>query len=281
MTEIVRGEDGERPAEEPGQGVISAFGRQLKLLRLRAGITREELGRQVGYSTHSIASYETGRRVPPPRFIDQVDEILDAGGVLVAMKDEVARAQYPPFFRGMARLESEAVELLAYDTHVVKGLLQTEQYMRAVLSMRRPLLDHETIEQRVAARLTRQEIFDRWPAPLLCFVLEEAALRRCLGGRSVLRGQLEHLLTLGSRRNVEIQVMPTEQEDNAGVDGAFTVITNRDGAKFVYLEAQGHSRLLVDPEQTQLAAARYGIIRSQALTPRESQRFIETLLGEL
>lgn len=58
MTETVRSEDGERPAEEPGQGVIAAFGRQLKLLRVRAGISREELGAQVGYSAHSIASFE-------------------------------------------------------------------------------------------------------------------------------------------------------------------------------------------------------------------------------
>lgn len=278
---VVGGEDGERPAEEPGQGVIRAFGRQLKLLRTRAGISRDELGRHVGYSVSSIESFELGRRIPPPRFIDQSDEFVDAGGVLTAMKDEVARAQYPPFFRNAARLEREAAELSSYDTHVIKGLLQTEEYMRAVLSMRRPLLDEETIEQRVAARLARQEIFDRWPAPLLSFVLEEAALRRPFGGRGILRMQLEHLLVIGTKRNVEIQVMPTEQEDNAGVDGPFTVITKKDGAQFVYMEVQGRSNLLVDREETQRAAARYGIIRSQALNPQKSLHFVETLLGEL
>lgn len=187
MTENVPTEDGERPAEEPGRGVMAAFGRQLKLLRVRAGVSREELGEQVGYSAHSIASFEQGRRTPPSRFIEQVDVILDAGGLLVAMKDEVLRAQHPPFFRGMARLESEAGELLAYDTPVVNGLLQTEDYMRALLGMRRPLLDEGTIEQRVAARLARQGIFDRWPAPLLGFVIEEPVLRRRLGGRGLMR----------------------------------------------------------------------------------------------
>jgi transcriptional regulator with XRE-family HTH domain len=278
---VVGGEDGERPAEDPGQGVMRAFGRQLKLLRMRAGLSRSELGGQVGYSVSSIESFELGRRIPPPRSIDQFDEVVDAGGVLTAMKDEVARAQYPPFFRHAAGLEREAVELLSYDTHVVKGLLQTEEYMRAVLGMRRPLLDQEVIEERVAARLARQEIFDRWPAPLLSFVVEEAALRRPFGGRSVLRRQLEHLLITGAKRNVEIQVMPTEQEDNAGVDGPFTVITKKGGAQFVYMEVQGRSNLLIDREETQRAAARYGIIRSQALSPQKSLRFIETLLGEL
>ncbi len=63
---VVGGEDGERPAEDPGQGVIRAFGRQLKLLRTRAGISRDDLGRQVGYSVSSIESFELGRRIPPP-----------------------------------------------------------------------------------------------------------------------------------------------------------------------------------------------------------------------
>lgn len=274
-------ETGERPEGEPGSGVMMAFGRQLKLLRLRAGLDRAEFGKLVGYAAPSIASFEQGRRIPQPAFIDKADAVLDAGGLLMALKEELARAQYPPFFRDMARLEAEAVELCAYDTHMVKGLLQTEAYMRAVLAMRRPLLDEATIELRVAARLARQEIFSRWPAPLLSFVVEESVLRRPLGGEGVLRGQLEQLLLFGRNRNVEIQVMPLDREDNAGVDGPFTVITRKGGEQFVYMEVQGRSNLLTDRDETRLAAARYGIIRSQALTPRETLRFIEKLLGDL
>jgi hypothetical protein len=196
-------------------------------------------------------------------------------------KEEVEKAQYPAFFQGMAAMEKAAIELLSYDALVVKGLLQTEEYMRALLAMRRPPLDQETIEQRVAARLARQDIFDRRPAPLLSFVMDESVLRHRYGGKDVLRGQLEHLLLIGQKRNVEIQVMPTECEDNAGVNGPFTVVTRKDGKKFVYAEAEGTSTLQTDPERAALAAARYGIIRSQALSPRESLEFIERLLGEL
>ncbi|MDX6362668.1 MAG: hypothetical protein QOC85_1678, partial [Streptomyces sp.] len=156
---------------ESGTGILHVFGRQLKLCRERAGLDRTELGARTGYSASTIASFEQGRRIPPPKFIDGADEVLDAGGVLRVGKEEVARAQYPAFFRDAARLEAEAVELCAYDTHVVKGLLQTEEYTRALLGMRRPILDEGTIEQRVVARLARQEIFSRWPAPLLSFVM--------------------------------------------------------------------------------------------------------------
>ncbi|MFJ9600795.1 helix-turn-helix domain-containing protein [Streptomyces althioticus] len=272
---------GRRPEDEAGRGIVVAFGQTLKTLRVREGLEREEFGRRLGYSASTIASFEQGRRIPTPRTIERADEVLGAGGLLCLWKEQVERAQYPVFFQGMAALEKEAVELVAYDTLVVKGLLQTEEYMRALLAMRRPPLDEETIEQRVTARLARRDIFERRPAPLLSFVLDEAILRRPYGGKSVLRGQLEHLLLIGQRRNVEIQVMPVDREDNAGVNGPFTVVTRKDGKKFVYAEAQGIGSLQTDPEQGVLAAARYGIIRSQALSPRESLELIEGVLGSL
>ncbi|MEU7700600.1 helix-turn-helix transcriptional regulator [Streptomyces sp. NPDC039028] len=268
-------------ADRSGQGVVAAFGQSLKTLRVRAKMEREELGKRLGYSASTIASFEQGRRIPPPRAIDRSDEVLDAGGLLSVWKEQLEKAQYPAFFQGMAQLEKQAVELLAYDTLAVKGLLQTEGYMRAVLSNRRPPLDAETIEQRVTARLARQAIFERRPAPFLSFVMCESVLRRNVGGKEVLRGQLEQLLLIGGRRNVEIQVMPLDCEDNAGLEGPFTVVTREDGKRFVYAEAQSTSALETDPKQTVLAAARYGIIRSQALSPRESLELIEKLLGEL
>ncbi|WP_434098974.1 helix-turn-helix domain-containing protein [Streptomyces xantholiticus] len=275
------GEGEQASADKSGQGVVAAFGQSMKTLRVRAGLEREEFGRRIGYSASTVASFEQGRRIPSPRTIEQADEVLGAGGLLTVWKEQVERAQYPVFFQGMAKLEKEAIELLAYDALVVKGLLQTEEYMRALLAMRRPPLDPETIEQRVTARLARQDIFDRRPAPLLSFVMDEAVLRHRYGGKNVMRGQLEQLLLIGQKPNVEIQVMPTDCEDNAGLNGPFTVVTRKDGKKFVYAEAQGAGTLQTDPEQTVLAAARYGIIRSQALSPRESLQFIERLLGEL
>ncbi|GGT54090.1 transcriptional regulator [Streptomyces coeruleorubidus] len=275
--------DGETEASaspEPGSGILRVFGRQLKRFRLRAGLERAEFGSRTGYSASTIAAFEQGRRVPPPRFIDVADEVLDAGGVLKEMKEEVARAQYPAFFRDAARLEAEAVELHAYDTHVVKGLLQTEEYTRALLRMRRPLLTEEIIEQRVAARLARQEVFARVDRPLFSFVMEESVLLRGLGGPDVKRGQLEQILLIGQQRNVEVQIMPLDREDNAGVDGGFTLYMRKGGEQVGYLETQGRSTLVTDREEVRVLSARYGIIRAQALAPRESLSYIEKLLGE-
>ncbi|ADI06365.1 hypothetical protein SBI_03244 [Streptomyces bingchenggensis BCW-1] len=210
---------GRRPEDKAGRGVVTAFGQTMKMLRVRKGMEREEFGKRLGYSASTIAAFEQGRRIPSPRTIDRADEVLDADGLLCLWKDEVERAQYPVFFQGMATLEKECIELVSYDTLVVKGLLQTEEYMRALLAMRRPVLDQDTIEQRVAARLARQDIFERWPAPLLSFVMDESVLRRWYGGKGVLRGQLEHLHLIGQKRNVEIQVMRLDCEESAGLDG--------------------------------------------------------------
>ncbi|MFD8206255.1 helix-turn-helix domain-containing protein [Streptomyces sp. NPDC059695] len=267
-------------AEQGATGILRVFGRQLKRFRVRAGVERTELGARLGYSASTIAAYEQGRRVPPPRFIDQVDEVLDAGEVLKEMKEEVARAQYPAFFRDAAKLEAEAVELHVYDTHVVNGLLQTEEYARAVFGMWRPLVDESIIAERIVARLARQEIFARRPHPHVSFVIEEAALHKRLGGQDSWCGQLEHILLIGQSRNIEIQVMPLDRGEHAGLAGPFTLMEMRDGRRIAYVEVQSDSRLYTERSKVRELEATYGSLRAQALTPWDSQALIEKLLGD-
>ncbi|MFD4139939.1 helix-turn-helix domain-containing protein [Streptomyces sp. NPDC058572] len=273
-------DDEQEQAEQgPGSGILHVFGRQLKRFRECTEYDRAALGAATGYSASTIASYEQGRRVPPPRFIEQADELLGARGVLVELKEEVARAQYPAFFRDAARFETEAVELHVYANQAVPGLLQTEEYARAVFTMRRPLLSDETIEERVNARLARHEIFARKPLPTISFVIEESVVARPLGGDGVMRGQLEQLLLSGERRNVEIQLMPNRREEHAGLAGPFTLIETRDARRIAYVEAYKHSRLYTDRGTVRELEEQYGLLRAQALTPRESLAFIEKLLG--
>lgn len=266
---------------DPSGGFLRCFGRQMKLFRELAGLTQAQLGKLVGYGEAQIAAVEQGRRIPKPELIDAIDQQTGARGVLKAMKKEVAKARYPTFFRQYAELEAEAVELHAYSNHVVKGLVQTEEYARAVFRMWRPLLDEETVEQRVAARMERQKFFARRPAPLFSYVIDEHVLRRPLGGTQVLRGQLEQLLIYGHQRNVEMQVMPTSREEHAGLAGPLTLIRTSDERRMAYVEVQGLSALHTEPKKVSPLESMYGVLRAQALTPRESLIFIEKLLGEL
>jgi len=267
-------------SEEQVNGVLHIFGRQLKRLRTAAGIGRAELGARTGYAESTIAAFEQGRRIPSGEFIACADEVLGAHGVLLELVEGVERAQYPPFFQDAAKLEKEAVEWHVYDSRVVNGLLQTEDYARAVFTMYRPVLDEETIEQRVASRLARQQFFSRKPLPTTSFVIEESVLRRRLGGRMVTRGQLEQILLIGQRRHVGMQVMPTDREEHAALTGPFTLIETKEGRRIAYVEAYKHSRLFSDRRTVRELEEQYSLLRAQALSPSESLAFVEKLLGE-
>ncbi|MGW0330314.1 helix-turn-helix domain-containing protein [Streptomyces sp. NPDC003011] len=266
--------------DEEAAAVLRTVGRQIKMWREAAGMRQPELGDAIGYGGEMVSSVERGRRIPKPDFLDKADDVLGAGGKLSAMKEDVERARYPKKVRDLAKLEEEAVELGAYDSHHIHGLLQTPEYARELYTMRRPSYTEEEIDRHVAARVARKGVFERVPRPLLTFVQEEVTLRRPLGGRRVLRHQLEHLLEMSRLRHVEIQVMPTDREDHAGMAGSIRLLKLPDGKTFGHTEAQLHSRLISDPREVRILEMRYGMIRAQALTPRESLAFIEKVMGE-
>ncbi|MFE2269831.1 Scr1 family TA system antitoxin-like transcriptional regulator [Streptomyces lavendulae] len=266
---------------------MRAVGKQVRLLRERAGWTQKELGDRLGYSEDLVSSLERGRRTPQREFLEAADELLGAGGLLKALIEDVerakakARVRHPAWFRGYARLEREAVEINFFSMVTVPGLLQTEDYARVTFTVRQPLWAEETIEQRVAARLDRQETLTRWPPPIVTAVIDEAVLRREIGGRKVQQEQLRHLLKIGRLRSITLQVLPLACDENPGVDGPFILLSPKGKPQVAYLEVQGAGRLITDPEEVRMLAARYGAIRGQALTPRESLALIEKLLGEL
>ncbi|WP_153544199.1 helix-turn-helix domain-containing protein [Streptomyces sp. RB17] len=251
------------------------------MYRERKGLTQAELGAAIGYSEEQVSSVERGRRAPKGQFLDAADEALDAHGVIAALKKDVEEARYPKKVRDLAKLESEAVEICSYDNSVINGLLQTEEYLRAVFGSRRPAFTEEEVEQRVAARLARQRIIDgKQMIPAFSFVHDEATLRRRVGGRMVMRRQLERLLEVGQMRNVEIQVLPLDREDNAGLGGPFHLLRLKEGSTVGHNEVQRFSRLISEPKEIQVLELRYGVIRAQALPPPESLAFVEKVLGE-
>ncbi|EPD89080.1 hypothetical protein HMPREF1486_06633 [Streptomyces sp. HPH0547] len=266
--------------EDDSGAVMRAVSRQIKLWREAAGMTQTELGKAIGYGEDMVSAVERCRRLPSPEFLDNADEALGAGGRLSAMKEDVREARYPKKVRDLAKLEAKAVERGAYGDHNIDGLLQTEEYARALFAMRRPAFSAEEVDRYVAGRMARQAILERNPAPTLTFVQEEVTLRRPLGGRMVLRRQLEHLLEVARLRNVALQVMPTACEEHAGMAGEHRVLKLNDGTTLASTDAQLTNRLISDPKEVQVIELRYGMIRSQALTPRESLAFIEKVLGE-
>ncbi len=267
-------------AKSTGSDGMRMFGELVKHLRRLHGISQEALAAHVGYSKALVAGVEGGTRMPSRNFILKAEEILRADGVLVAAAKHLAWDKYPKWFVEYVELEKKARALHTYENHVIPGLLQTEEYARAVFEAHCPPLDEEEIERRVAVRLERQVVFDRKPLPVTSFVLEMAVIARPIGGRKVQRVQLEQLLDSARRRNVEIQLMPPDRETHVGLDGSFVLLETVDRRNVAYVEGQHGSRLFEDPEKVSDLTARYGILRAQALSPEESARLIEQVAKE-
>ncbi|MGW1006212.1 helix-turn-helix domain-containing protein [Streptomyces sp. NPDC002520] len=268
------------PDDDWGVAVIATVGRQLRLRREAVGMRAADFGRAVGYGEDMVYKIEAGKRIPRPEYLDKADAVLDAGGLLAAMKEDVAKVRYPKKVRDLAQMEARAVELQLYDPLNIHGLLQTPEYARALLQMRRPAYTEDVVERGVAARVARKAIFERDAVPEISFIQDEWSLRRPLGGRAVLRRQLEHLLEVSTLRNIELQVMPMDREEHAGVDGGIEVLKFDDGSAVGRSPAVASGRPVSDPRQLRILELRYGIIRAQALTPRESTAYIEHLLGD-
>ncbi|MFD5728913.1 helix-turn-helix domain-containing protein [Streptomyces sp. NPDC058368] len=268
------------PEDESGAAVVAAVGRQLKAWREAAGMRAAEFGVLIGYGEDLIYKVEGGRRIPRPEYLDKSDDLLGAHGKIAVMKQDLAVVRYPKKVRDLAKMEAQAVELAAYHHHNINGLLQTEGHMRALFAGWLPAYTQDELERVVAARLARRAIFDREPGPALSFVQEEVTLRRPVGGRKVWREQLEHLLELGQLRNVSIQVVPTLREEHPGTGGLIEVLKFPDGSAVGRSEGAFSGRPVFDPKQLRILELRYGMIRAQALSPRESLAFIAQLLGE-
>jgi transcriptional regulator with XRE-family HTH domain len=257
------------------------FGAVSRALREAQGASREQLGEYVGYSASQVAMIERGERMPSAQFVARAGEFLKAPAAIGAAAAHLERRRYPSWFDDYVEREAQAVSLWSYDTHVIMGLVQTEEYARAVLSARVPVLDDDEIEHRVQARLARQSLLDRVPRVSLSLVIEEWVLRRPVGGRAVLKGQLNRLLDLGELRNISVQIMPTEVEAHAGFNGAWTLLETPEREWVAYVEGQGGGLVIDDREEVSAMFQRFGMIRSQALPPGESVKLIERMASEL
>lgn len=261
-------------------GVWSAYGVLLQHLRKRAGLSQQQLGDAIGYSLEQVASVEQGRRPAKAAFTVAAERVLEAGGVLEVLQDEVDRAKLPRFFRNFALIEAEVVSRFSYDPLLVPGLLQTEAYARAVFAGHCPPLSEEIIDQHTEARLSRHKLLTRVPLAELSFIIGEEALRNPVGDAEVMREQWQRLLEVGVLRNVEVQIMPAAPGFHSGLNGPFVVLETQEHMHLGYIECQEVGCVVRDPAAVSAFGLRYGKLRSQALNGVESAQLIERLVGE-
>ncbi|RWZ77076.1 transcriptional regulator [Streptomyces albidoflavus] len=263
---------------------LKTFGAVLKALREARGLTQEECAARVRYSAAYVAKIEQGKRFPPEALPGRAAEALGpvAGKVLAAAARSLRRkAGLASWFLQWAGIEEEAITLYAYECRGIPGLLQPEGYIRALFERQLPPLTEDQIGRQVAARIERQRLLSERPNTAFSFIIEQCIFERHVGGTAVTKAVIDHLLELGRRTNIEIQIMPTRQEDHTGVDGQMYLAESAGNQWFGYVEGHRSSALITASSEVSILLQRYGKLRSQALDCRATVSLLEQMRGAL
>ncbi|MGA5040367.1 helix-turn-helix domain-containing protein [Streptomyces capoamus] len=261
---------------DPSASPLDYFGSELRRKREEAGLTQKELGVIVFCTGSLIGQIETTLKVPTREFAERVDAALMTDGFFSRLVGLVLRSQLPTWFQPFAEMEAKATYISTYQCQLVYGLLQTEAYARAVLSV-----EHgEQLAEMVAARLERQRILQRGQPPVLWVVLDEAVLYREIGGPKVMREQLAHLLGTFGKPWMELQVLPFSVGQHAGMMGSFTVLRFEDHPDLHCSESYDSGHMTANPRVIRERSVGYARLQAEALSPRESAALITRVLED-
>ncbi|KOT35929.1 XRE family transcriptional regulator [Streptomyces caelestis] len=234
------------------------------------GLKQGQLGEIIFCTGSLIGQIETTKKVPTRDFSERVDAALGTDGLFSRLIGLVLRSQLPTWFQPYAGMEAKASYISTYQAQVVYGLLQTEEYARAVLATGTP----DDLEGLVTARMERQRILEREQPPLVWVVLDEAVLHRPIGGTDVMRRQLAHLLSFTGHRWVHVQVLPNKAGEHASLDGAFNLLRFDDDPDVIYTEDLISGHMTANSDTIKEAALRYARLQAAALSVEDSAELI-------
>ncbi|WP_052866928.1 helix-turn-helix domain-containing protein [Streptomyces niger] len=263
---------------DPTESLPALYGTKLRKLRTKAGWTQRELGAKVPIAHSRIAQFELGKETPPEDVSAALDRLLGADGDLTDLWQHARRAPFPGWARRYVDAESRADRIRKYLAHTVPGLLQTDAYARALLTVARPCVG-EKLEEMVAARTARRALLQQPSPPSLWAVLDEAVLWRHVGGLAVMREQLEYLLhLLGRLDHVSVQILPFEQGAHPMLGGSLTVLSFTSGPEVAYLEGSHSGELVERAATVKEYALAFEHLQAQALPCAASAGLIRSAL---
>jgi transcriptional regulator with XRE-family HTH domain len=255
---------------DPSTSLAALYGAKLRKLRARAGMTQCQLGDKVPIAHSRIAQFELGNETPPADVNATLDKLLDADGEIDRPLGTRQKNSVPGLGADVHGLEAKAVKMRKYMAHAVPGLLQTEAYARALLCISRPRDLDAQIETLLSARLERQTILGGDPPPRLWCILDEAVIRRPVGGVTVMRDQLQHLLVMAQTPHVVLQVLPFSKGEHPAMGGSLTLRSFDRGQDVTYTESSHSGELMETPEEVAEYALAYDLLQAKALPPDES-----------
>lgn len=264
--------------------LFAFFAAQLRRLREGKGWSQEALGKRIGYSGEMVSKVETGANRPSPEFAAACDTAFpEMGGMFAGLVEEAEKSHsvYPAWFESWVDAEKRATMIRWWEPLLVPGLLQTADYARALFEAWRPVDGHRDVDVDVAARLARQDIFDRPAPPSFGAVIDESVLYRCIGGSKVMHEQLAHLAGVSEHPRITVQVLPADVGAHAGLLGAFAIAGfDDDTPGMVYLESPSSGETTRHPGTVARITVTYDTLRDEALGARASRDLIRKVAEE-
>lgn len=260
----------------------AVFGEMLRFYREQAGLSREDLADRAHVSPSTIVAYETGWRVPTRPTVEAIDAVpeMATGGALTELWDRLEDGMnyqvFPPEIQDWAEtVEPVATTLRWYDPLIVPGLLQTDEYMRAIFSTRFGITA-EGIEERVIARRQRQEILTRDQPPALWVIIDEVVLNRPVGGRHVMFEQVSRLVEAARQPSVRIEVIETSVGTHEGLyGGSFIVADFDDRPSIGYVETSVRGQPVKERKDLASLDLTWSTLRGEALPRTASLALLE------
>ena len=268
------------------------LGIELRHLREQAGKTIEEVAKVLECSSSKVSRIETGQVSASPRDVRDMLEFYgvpgDRGDALVQVARDARRKRWWQAYGDTPAMPLVGLEVVAdrihqYEAMAVPGLLQTPDYARAMIRALRPELSREQVDRWVEFRIARQELLDQVDPPTYVAVLEECVLRRPVGGRPAMRGQLRRLEDALDLPSLTLQVLPLSVGEHTAMSGTFAVyrFSRPADPDVVHFEHSPSDLYLESPEQVERYAAAFDRLRGAALDPEESSRFVARLASAL
>ncbi|MFC8867915.1 helix-turn-helix domain-containing protein [Streptomyces sp. NPDC057148] len=264
-----------------GESGRSVLGRTLRFLREKEGKSLGQLADESGYDKSYLSRLESGERLSKVTVMEDLDGYYGTGGLLVSLWKLARIDAFKDKYKEFMRLEETARIMHRYAPNV-PGLLQTEELAREVLSGHQATeQDREAVEEQVAARLGRQLLLSRQPAPTVRFIIDELALRRPSVSAGTWAEQVRHIESVAEWPNVVVQVLPF----SAGIHplmgkGSLTLLWQADGSAVAYTEGDSGGLLMDDPGDVLRHRLSYDRLRDLALSPSDSLTFIRDVLEE-
>lgn len=243
------------------------FGRRLRIAREQQvpKMSRRALGEHIQVSDSAVAAWESGRNIPDPKTLKSVERILGTGGLLEDVVENMVTGEKPQEFIGKwAHVEEQATTLLRFSFEVFPGLLQIEEYARAILRN----------DEQVKARMERQKIMSKEEPPVLVALIDESVLHRNVGGPSVMRDQLNHVGEMAQHAHIVIQVIKMSSPIGAQYTGPFTLASYDGETAIGQIDDAISGDVVENVDEVSRLRRMFEMLRKHALSEEESIRLI-------